>query len=406
MLGDEGRFVFHFKWSSNVLHIEPQQGSPILGDMATRTRSSQSPAGGSWAAGSHRGGPGGGPVPTFVESWAQQSWALRILRAFLGATFVYAGVQKFLDPNFFHSGTPDYIGSQLRAFAIGSPIRPVLLVAAHVPVLTGIGVALVEIAVGLGTLLGIAPVLFAASGLAVSLVLFLSATWHVHPYFLGSDSMYAVAWTALLVGMVETQRRIARTLASTGSRRQRSAAFQTDPGRREFLRGALVGVGTLLLAGVASVVSGKTSSARASLGPRTSAGTTPVPRPTRTHHARLSTAGPVPSTIAPPVQGTPVASLDRLPVGGAIGFTAPTGNTPCVLLRPSQDHVVAYSRVCTHAGCLVGYDPGSKILVCPCHGAEFDPSRGAEVVGGPAPFPLPSVPVAIDHAAGEVVVTS
>jgi thiosulfate dehydrogenase [quinone] large subunit len=319
-------------------------------------------------------------------------------------TFVYAGVQKFVDPNFFHAGTPEYIGSQLRAFAIGSPIRPMLDVAAHVPVLTGAVVALAEIAVGLGTLLGIAPILFAAFGLCISVVLFLSATWHVHPYFLGSDSMYAVAWAALLVGIVETRRGIARALDRAPGFGRRAPAVPADPGRREFLRGALVGAGTLLLAGVASVLSGRTSAARASLGPATSP-PAPAPRPSRTHHPRPPTAGPVPATTAPPVQGTPVVSLDRLPVGGAVGFTDPSGTTPCVLLRPSQDRVVAYSRVCTHEGCLVGYDPGSRILVCPCHGAEFDPAHGAKVIAGPAPVPLPSIPVAIDHASGEVVVT-
>src|SRR5438128_5252022 len=71
------------------------------------------------------------------ESWRRQRWPLRILRAFLGGTFVYAGIQKLGDPNFLHAGTPDYIGSQLQAFAQGSPIRPLLAVASHLPVLTG-----------------------------------------------------------------------------------------------------------------------------------------------------------------------------------------------------------------------------------------------------------------------------
>jgi uncharacterized membrane protein YphA (DoxX/SURF4 family) len=54
-------------------------------------------------------------------------WSIRILRAFLGVTFVFAGVQKFLDPNFFRSGGGDYIGTQLAGFAAGTaglPRRP------------------------------------------------------------------------------------------------------------------------------------------------------------------------------------------------------------------------------------------------------------------------------------------
>ena len=104
---------------------------------------------------------------------------MRILRAFLGGTFVYAGIQKLGDPGFLHGGTPDYIGAQLQAFALGSPIHPLLAVAAHAPVLTGVVVALIELSVGLGTLVGVAPKATAATGLAINLVLFLSATWHV-----------------------------------------------------------------------------------------------------------------------------------------------------------------------------------------------------------------------------------
>src|SRR5262249_36911837 len=149
--------------------------------------------------------PDAGPLPSIARSWELQSWPLLILRAFLGVTFLYAGIQKFLDPNFLHAGTPDYIGQQLRSFAVGSPIAPVLQALSHASLLTGIGIAVLEIAIGLGTLLGIAPVLWAACGLVVNLLLFMSASWHVHPYFLGSDSIYAVAWAAYLVGVIEVR---------------------------------------------------------------------------------------------------------------------------------------------------------------------------------------------------------
>jgi thiosulfate dehydrogenase [quinone] large subunit len=62
--------------------------------------------------------------------------------------------------------------------------------------------------------------------------------------------------------------------------------------------------------------------------------------------------------------------------------------------------------VCTHAGCLVDFDPGSGVLYCPCHGAEFDPKHGARVIGGPAPAPLTSIAVAIDASTGQVVATA
>ncbi len=166
-------------------------------------------------------------APSVKVSWERQGWPLRILRAFLGATFVYAGTQKLADPNFLRSGTPDFIGSQLHAFATGSPIRGLLLFLDHFPDLTGLGIALLETAVGVATLLGVAPITAAAVGFGVNLMLMLSATWHVHPYFLGSDSMYAVAWLAYGAGLVEMERRAAR--AAARSRGRRSARVRSSP---------------------------------------------------------------------------------------------------------------------------------------------------------------------------------
>src|SRR5438067_10320236 len=98
-----------------------------------------------------------GGTASVAQSWRSQSTSIRVLRAFLGLTFLYAGIQKLADPNFLHPGTHDYIGSQLQAFAEGSPIGGVLRALSHVALLTGITVAVAEIAVGVGTLLGVAP---------------------------------------------------------------------------------------------------------------------------------------------------------------------------------------------------------------------------------------------------------
>src|SRR5207253_8716216 len=94
------------------------------------------------------------------------SLALVPLRAFLGVTFVYAGIQKLSDPGFLHPGAPTYIGTQLHAFANGTPGGFLLRVFAlpH-PKLTGVGVALVEIVVGLLALGGLLTRAVAAAGL-------------------------------------------------------------------------------------------------------------------------------------------------------------------------------------------------------------------------------------------------
>lgn len=64
----------------------------------------------------------------------------------------------------------------------------------------------------------------------------------------------------------------------------------------------------------------------------------------------------------------------------------------------SPENFVAYSRVCTHAGCPVAeYADVDQTLVCPCHQSEFDVLHGARVISGPASRPLPQLPLAIDE---------
>jgi ubiquinol-cytochrome c reductase iron-sulfur subunit len=58
---------------------------------------------------------------------------------------------------------------------------------------------------------------------------------------------------------------------------------------------------------------------------------------------------------------------------------------------------VAYSRVCTHAGCPVGeFETEQSILLCPCHQSTFDVLRAAAPTGGPAARPLPQLPLYAD----------
>ena len=58
---------------------------------------------------------------------------------------------------------------------------------------------------------------------------------------------------------------------------------------------------------------------------------------------------------------------------------------------------VAYSKLCTHLGCPVGlYEQQLQLLVCPCHQSMFDITNGAIPQFGPAPRPLPQLPLYID----------
>lgn len=58
---------------------------------------------------------------------------------------------------------------------------------------------------------------------------------------------------------------------------------------------------------------------------------------------------------------------------------------------------VAYSKMCTHLGCPVGlYEQEFELLVCPCHQSMFNVRNGAVPQFGPAPRPLPQLPLYID----------
>ena len=58
---------------------------------------------------------------------------------------------------------------------------------------------------------------------------------------------------------------------------------------------------------------------------------------------------------------------------------------------------VAYSKLCTHAGCPVGlYRARERSLLCPCHQSQFNVLDGARPFFGPAARPLPQLPLGVD----------
>lgn len=117
--------------------------------------------------------------------------------------------------------------------------------------------------------------------------------------------------------------------------------------------------------------------------------------------------------------GSPIRPGDQEPGSLETVFPAvPGGNresdasTMLIRLRPEQTNedrpregqadfgygdYVAYSKICTHAGCPVSlYEQETSRLLCPCHQSQFDVTQGAKPVFGPATRSLPQLPITVD----------
>jgi cytochrome b6-f complex iron-sulfur subunit len=86
-----------------------------------------------------------------------------------------------------------------------------------------------------------------------------------------------------------------------------------------------------------------------------------------------------------------IAAASDVAPGSAVKFK--DAGSPAFLVHLDNGDFVAYSAICTHQGCTVAYKNGQ--LACPCHGSVFDPADGAAVIAGPAPKPLPEIPVKV-----------
>jgi thiosulfate dehydrogenase [quinone] large subunit len=126
-------------------------------------------------------------------------WALVPLRAFLGFTFTFAGLQKLANPGFFDASNPASIQAQLAAAARRSPVHALVAHLTHVAVPLGVVIAFGELAVGLATLVGLWVRVAAAGGLVISFSLFLTVSYHTSPYYTGSDIVFVFAWMPLVL---------------------------------------------------------------------------------------------------------------------------------------------------------------------------------------------------------------
>ncbi|MEY9962381.1 thiosulfate dehydrogenase [quinone] large subunit [Streptacidiphilus sp. MAP12-16] len=127
-------------------------------------------------------------------------YALLPLRIFLGITFVYAGLDKLTDSHYLAGlGDPLSFAAMTQGVKSGSPIGPLLDLALKAPTAFALAIAIGELAVGLGALFGLLGRVAAFGGVLLNLSFFLTVSWQVHPYYLGNDLIYLMAWVPLVL---------------------------------------------------------------------------------------------------------------------------------------------------------------------------------------------------------------
>ncbi len=102
---------------------------------------------------------------------------------------------------------------------------------------------------------------------------------------------------------------------------------------------------------------------------------------------------------------TEVAKLSDLTPGTTLDFAYPDEDSPAMLLAmdgPVDDgigpngNIVAFSTLCTHKGCPVGWQADQQMLICPCHWSTFDPAKSGRMIIGQASQGLPQIVLKVE----------
>ena len=112
---------------------------------------------------------------------------------------------------------------------------------------------------------------------------------------------------------------------------------------------------------------------------------TPALRGRKSHFSRLARLGDLPT-------GTPVDRTFADRVSDA--FIQETVLRDVWVVKHGPSNVDVFSPICPHLGCRFDWHSGREQFLCPCHGSVFSPT--GEVVGGPAPRPLDTLPTRIE----------
>jgi len=332
----------------------------------------------------------------------QLGWVLLPLRGFLGFTFIYAGLQKFASPSFFDASSPTSVQHQMVMVAPTSPIGFLVRLSLHAGILVGVLIALAELAIGVATLLGLKARLAAAGGALLALTFFLTMSWTTSPYYYGADIVFLFAWTPFAfvgsAGVLSVDAWLHdRVPRQAGGRAVEWADEEAQARQRRTV--LLAGAATVLAAGLTAFFGRLASASPAGRSLQaTPARHTPKPSPSDPSNQQPKHQQP---TAQRTPSGTRIGSAKDVPVGQAGQFTDPASGSPAWLVRLSPNRCVAFSAICTHAGCSVGYQSSNQEFVCPCHGGTYS-ARTGRVLAGPPPAPLKEIPARI--AGGQIYV--
>jgi thiosulfate dehydrogenase [quinone] large subunit len=342
--------------------------------------------------------------------------SLLVLRAFLGVTFAFAGLQKLTSRNFFNATAPGSFQQQLRGSILTSPLHHLLDPVLHASTPVALIISFGELAVGLGTLLGLFGRIAATGGMLLSLSFFLTVSFNDNPYYYGPDIVFLFAWTPFVLagsGALSLDAVFARR-AERAHRAVLVAAAQDGPAarhraaeleRRVFLQKAsaagVIGIIGLAAGGIMAAIGRLAGGSQPSVGSKSvgrgsataSASTTTSSGPIGARTTTTTTSSSVASSGTTP-KGVRIGPASDVPVGGAASFTDPKQGVPALVVQIKQGVFRAFSAVCPHAGCQVQFDQQSDLFVCPCHGSIFNGSTGA-VQQGPASTGLSSIPIAL-----------
>ena len=128
----------------------------------------------------------------------EPGWLILPLRAFLGITFSYAGLQKLANPDYLDPAKPTSVVGPTSTPTRQPDRAAARAVRARPDPGRAYLIAFGELSVGLGTLAGLCTRVAAGGGALLALTFFLTVSWNTAYYYCGADIVFVFAWTVLL----------------------------------------------------------------------------------------------------------------------------------------------------------------------------------------------------------------